>query len=107
MPRKTRPTIPAKLHGDDREVVGFLTTLIDYDTQLIPTGQGIRHFLPAVLDPVTGLPVPPDGFLFADGSAVSRTTYATLFQALGTTYGAGDGTTTFNLPNASGFVIKT
>jgi len=97
MPRKTRPTIPAKLHGDDREVVGFLTTLIDYDTQLIPTGQGIRHFDPAV----------PDGFLTCDGSAVSRTTYATLFQALGTTYGAGDGVTTFNLPNASGFVIKT
>ena len=97
MPRKTRPTIPAKLHGDDREVVGFLTTLIDYDTQLIPTGQGIRHFLPAV----------PEGFLLCDGAAVSRTTYATLFQALGTTYGAGDGVTTFNLPNASGFVIKT
>jgi hypothetical protein len=97
MPRKTRPTIPAKLHGDDREVVGFLTTLIDYDTQLIPTGQGIRHFLPTV----------PEGFLNCDGTAVSRTTYATLFQALGTTYGAGDGVTTFNLPNASGFVIKT
>ena len=97
MPRKTRPTIPAKLHGDDREVVGFLTTLIDYDAQLIPTGQGIRHFLPVV----------PDGYLTCDGSAVSRTTYATLFQALGTTYGAGDGVTTFNLPNASGFVIKT
>ena len=97
MPRKTRPTIPAKLHGDDREVVGFLTTLIDYDTQLIPTGQGIRHFLPTV----------PEGFLNCDGSAVSRTTYATLFLALGTTYGAGDGVTSFNLPNASGFVIKT
>ena len=97
MPRKTRPTIPAKLHGDDREVVGFLTTLIDYDTQLIPTGQGIRHFLPTV----------PEGFRNCDGTAVSRTTYATLFQALGTTYGAGDGVTTFNLPNASGFVIKT
>jgi microcystin-dependent protein len=49
----------------------------------------------------------PEGFLNCDGSAVSRTTYATLFLALGTTYGAGDGVTSFNLPNASGFVIKT
>lgn len=41
----------------------------------------------------------PDGWLLCDGSAVSRTTYAALFSAIGTTYGAGDGTTTFNLPN--------
>jgi microcystin-dependent protein len=42
---------------------------------------------------------PPSGFLFADGSAVSRTTYADLFAVIGTTYGAGDGSTTFNLPD--------
>lgn len=38
-------------------------------------------------------------FLACDGSAVSRTTYAALFAAIGTTWGAGDGTTTFNVPN--------
>lgn len=43
----------------------------------------------------------PSGYLLCDGRAVSRTTYATLFQAIGTTYGAGDGSTTFNLPNLS------
>lgn len=42
----------------------------------------------------------PTGFLFEDGSAVSRTTYAALFVAIGTTYGAGDGSTTFNLPDS-------
>jgi hypothetical protein len=42
---------------------------------------------------------PPDGWLICAGAAVSRTTYATLFTAIGTTYGAGDGSTTFNLPN--------
>lgn len=47
---------------------------------------------------------PPDGWLVCDGSAVSRTTYATLFNAIGTTYGAGNGTTTFNLPNLKGRV---
>lgn len=41
-------------------------------------------------------------FLLCDGSAVSRTTYNTLFSRIGTTYGAGDGATTFNVPNLSG-----
>ena len=41
----------------------------------------------------------PDGWVLCDGSAISRTTYATLFSAIGTTYGAGDGSTTFALPN--------
>lgn len=41
----------------------------------------------------------PTGYLLADGSAVSRTTYANLFVVFGTTYGAGDGLSTFNLPD--------
>lgn len=51
-----------------------------------------------------GGPTPPDGWLVRDGSAVSRTTYAALFAAIGTTYGPGNGTTTFNLPNDQGRV---
>lgn len=46
----------------------------------------------------------PTNFLLADGSAVSRTTYSELFEAIGTTYGTGDGSTTFNLPNLKGKV---
>lgn len=41
-------------------------------------------------------------FLLCDGSAVSRTTYSALFQAIGTTWGSGDGTTTFNVPDFRG-----
>ena len=41
----------------------------------------------------------PSGYLLCNGSAVSRTTYAALFAVVGTTFGAGDGSTTFNLPN--------
>jgi microcystin-dependent protein len=41
----------------------------------------------------------PAGFLACDGAAVSRTTYATLFAAISTTWGVGDGSTTFNVPN--------
>lgn len=44
----------------------------------------------------------PENWLLADGREVSRTTYAELFGVLGTKYGEGDGTTTFNLPNKKG-----
>jgi microcystin-dependent protein len=44
----------------------------------------------------------PTGWLVADGSAVSRTQYAGLFSVIGTAYGAGDGSTTFNLPDLRG-----
>lgn len=44
----------------------------------------------------------PENFLNCDGTAISRTTYAGLFAVLGTTYGVGDGSTTFNLPDLRG-----
>jgi len=44
----------------------------------------------------------PAGYLLCDGSAVSRTTYADLFAVISTTYGVGDGSTTFNVPNLQG-----
>jgi microcystin-dependent protein len=47
----------------------------------------------------------PNGWLFCYGQAVSRTTYADLFTALSTTYGVGDGSTTFNLPDCRGRVV--
>lgn len=53
-----------------------------------------------------GMTTAPDGFLKANGAAVSRTTYADLFAAIGTTYGAGDGSTTFNLPDLRGEFLR-
>jgi microcystin-dependent protein len=47
----------------------------------------------------------PSGWLLCDGSAVSRTTYAALFAVIGTIYGAGNGSTTFNLPDLRGRVV--
>ena len=44
----------------------------------------------------------PNGYLLCDGSAVSRTDYAELFTVLSTTYGAGNGSTTFNVPQLQG-----
>jgi len=65
------------------------------------TGQ----FMTGLAGVNTGLIIPwgsvsvPSGFLECNGAAVSRTTYAALFAIISTTYGVGDGTTTFNLPD--------
>jgi microcystin-dependent protein len=48
----------------------------------------------------------PTGWLKANGAAVSRTTYERLFNVIGTTYGVGDGSTTFNLPDLRGEFIR-
>lgn len=44
----------------------------------------------------------PNGYLVCDGTPISRITYSALFAKIGTTYGSGDGSTTFNLPNLQG-----
>ena len=48
----------------------------------------------------------PDGYLLCNGAEVSRTDYANLFAAIGTKYGAGDGSTTFAVPNLDGRVLQ-
>jgi len=48
----------------------------------------------------------PSGWLLCNGSAVSRTTYSNLFSVIGTTYGVGDGSTTFNVPDMRGVFPK-
>lgn len=49
--------------------------------------------------------VAPQGWLLCDGSAVSRVTYSSLFETIGTSYGSGDGSNTFNLPDLTGRVV--
>lgn len=61
----------------------------------IPLGGGIDYW---------GGSPPNSSFAFPYGQAISRTTYASLFSLLGTTYGVGDGSTTFNLPDKRGRV---
>lgn len=58
---------------------------------------------PGVFFPYAGSTA-PTGYLLCDGSAVSRATYANLFTAISTTYGVGNGTTTFNIPDMRGRV---
>lgn len=64
------------------------------ESKAVPVGA----FMPYAAD------TPPEGWLKCDGSTVSRTTYSALFAKIGTKYGSGDGSKTFNLPN---FIDKT
>lgn len=63
------------------------------------TVAGVTNIIPAGIIQMWPTTSAPTGFLLCAGAAVSRTTYATLFGVIGTTFGAGDGSTTFNLPN--------
>lgn len=84
------------------------------------TAQNIADYLALAIQQIIVIPdqvpagsvmyvsrsLPPTGYLKANGAAVSRTTYAALFAAIGTTYGAGDGSTTFNLPDLRGEFLR-
>lgn len=68
----------------------------------IPTGS----VLPLAFNPFFFPNSVPSGWLLANGAAVSRTVYRELFNLMGTTFGAGNGTTTFNLPDLRGEFIR-
>lgn len=71
---------------------------------LLPAGS-MQMYAGAVTQTVSAGTVTttsPSGWLLANGNAVSRTTYSALFTAIGTVYGSGDGSTTFNLPSMAG-----
>jgi phage-related tail fiber protein len=71
--------------------------LIDLNSiPTVPTGH-IDYF---------AMSTAPNGYLKANGAAVSRTTYSSLFSVIGTTFGSGDGSTTFNLPDLRGYFIR-
>lgn len=68
----------------------------DVEFKLVPTGTILPYARSTLPGGVS------DEYLLCDGSAVSRTTYSSLFAIIGTTYGAGNGSTTFNLPDLRG-----
>jgi hypothetical protein len=75
-------------------------------TQLATTAFVLANTVPAGAIDYFAMSTAPTGYLKANGAAISRTTYATLFSAIGTTYGAGDGSTTFTLPDLRGEFIR-
>jgi microcystin-dependent protein len=78
--------------------VGTTTWTYDGSKWVLKTYNSL-HAVPVTAMMLWANTTYPTGWLLADGSAISRTTYADLFTAIGTTYGVGDGSTTFNLPN--------
>lgn len=103
----TKISALTELTGADVVVADDLLAIVDTSattTKKIKISEfKIAVGLPAGIGPLpyAGSSV-PTGWLECDGAAVSRTTYAALFTAIGTTWGAGDGSTTFNLPSWAG-----
>jgi microcystin-dependent protein len=80
--------------------IGTPVQLTDGNSTVAPSSSDTP---PGIVLPYAGLTAPL-GYLMADGTAVSRSTYSALFAIIGTIYGTGDGTTTFNLPKMNGRV---
>jgi len=80
------------------------------DATLAVTPSGLASAASLFVPPGAVMPfamaVAPSGWLAANGTAVSRATYAALFAAIGTTYGAGDGSTTFAVPDLRGYFVR-
>lgn len=82
----------SSLPGALSSLAARLAVQVGSDGIIIPPGSASLYFGASA----------PTGWLFCDGSAVSRATYAALFTAIGTTFGTGNGSTTFNLPDLRG-----
>jgi|TARA_R110001583_G_scaffold20056_2_gene77806 microcystin-dependent protein len=100
------------LDGDTS--VGSSITIADADGVIVNDGGTMKsvpasdlraYSMPAgAVTPFAGASA-PTGFLLCDGAAISRSTYSVLFTAISTTYGTGDGSSTFNVPDLRGRVV--
>lgn len=91
-------TISNKISNVDKLTITSTATTLDPNNSfnMMPTSTIIQNVSSSV----------PSGFLYCNGQAVSRTTYARLFASIGTTFGVGNGTTTFNVPNFQGAFLR-
>jgi microcystin-dependent protein len=104
--RNTQGTKLSSLQHDDihEQLRATINALIDEINGLTVGGGGGSAPTGTVLEYAGS--ILPTGYLWANGQAVSRTLYATLFSTIGTTFGAGDNVTTFNVPNHIGRVAS-
>jgi microcystin-dependent protein len=104
-------TVPTGVAGNLWYASNTGKTYIYYDSFWVEVGNTgavditADTIIPAGMIMPTAGSVEPSGWLYCYGQNLSRTTYARLFTALGTTYGAGDGSTTFGLPDLRGRTI--
>jgi hypothetical protein len=104
MVRRVRPNVPEKLHGDDREVLGFLQAILDYEESLIPVGGSIKYVR---LNPVTLVLEGPNArFLAKTGQTVSKADYPDLWDYAQTDAAYVTTATTVTIPNDPGFIVR-
>jgi microcystin-dependent protein len=92
------------------EIIAGEVAIVEYDgtqLQLVSPGgaMSVANTIPAGVMMPYGGSSPPNGWLLCGGQAVSRTTFAALFSAIGSTFGSGDGSTTFNVPDLRGRAV--
>lgn len=97
----------ASQHGNANDAIEAIQAKVGVDNSAVTTSLDYKT---RIWNPVGEITIwatssAPTGWLVCDGSAISRSTYSGLFAVLGTAYGAGDGSTTFNLPNLKGRVV--
>lgn len=100
----TLPSLPASTQPVSISATGVMSAAPITASQIDPT-LAVSFVPPGAALPYGGTSAPA-GFLMCDGAAVSRTTYSTLFSAIGTAFGSGDGSTTFNVPDMRGFFMR-
>ena len=102
LPSGTTAQRPTPATGDIR----FNTTLTQFEGYNGSAWGEIANGVPAGSVFSFATTTPPSGYLECNGAAVSRSTYASLFSAISTTWGVGDGSSTFNLPDLRGQFVR-
>ena len=102
LPNGTNAQRPTAATGQIR----FNTTSTEFEGYNGSAWGGLASGIPVGTILTFGASTPPSGFLECNGSAISRSTYASLFSILSTTHGAGDGSSTFNLPDLRGQFVR-
>jgi len=93
-------------HGDVNWHIPINENWDKIDTKIKAITDSIVSRVPPGVIMMYGSNTPPSGWLECNGAAISRTTYSALFSVIGITYGAGDGSTTFNLPDLRGEFVR-
>jgi phage-related tail fiber protein len=96
----------AKMQNIATAVILGRSTAGTGDVEALTSAQATALLLDAGLVIHVAMNTAPTGFLKANGALVSRTSYAALFAAIGTTFGVGDGSTTFALPDLRGEFLR-
>jgi len=95
--------------GSKVNTIAAQTNFTDKNDTIVLTEKAVKDYVDTLFAGSVSsfaMTTPPDGWLECNGQAVSRSTYALLFKKIGTGYGGGDGSTSFNLPDLRGVFVR-